>query len=156
MENSANFNDKNDGTIGTIKEEKELPYSELTRAILNCCFEVMRELGPGFLEKVYKNALVIAMRQKGLQVEVEKSFEVFFRGKVIGRYIADLVINQTVIVELKCCESLINEHQAQLFNYLKVANLPIGLLVNFRRRKLEWKRLLSNEEYFDVKETVLL
>ncbi len=114
----------------------------------------MRELGPGFLEKVYKNALLIALRQKGLQVELERPYEVIFRGKVIGRYNADLVVNQTVIVELKCCDSLIREHQAQLFNYLKVANLPIGLLVNFRRRKLEWKRLQSNEEYFDAEEAI--
>jgi GxxExxY protein len=132
-----------------MKEEKELPHSELTSTILGCCFDVMRELGPGFLEKVYKNALLIAMRQKGLEVEVERPYEVVFRGKVIGRYNADLVVCQTVIVELKCCDSLIREHQAQLFNYLKVAALPIGLLVNFRRRKLEWKRLQSNEEYFE-------
>jgi GxxExxY protein len=136
-----------------MEEEKELPHSELTSAILGCCFEVMKEMGSGFPEKVYKNALLIAMRQ-GLQVEVERSYEVIFRGKVIGRYNADLVVNQTVIVELKCCDSLIREHQAQLFNYLKVADLPIGLLVNFRRRTLEWKRLHSNERHFDEKETI--
>ena len=94
------------------------------------------------------------MRQKGLQVEVERSYEVIFRGKIVGRYNADLVVNQTVIVELKCCDSLIAEHQAQLFNYLTVARLPIGLLVNFRRRKLEWKRLQSNDEYFNAEEVV--
>jgi GxxExxY protein len=155
MENSKRLNDKNDITIRTIKKEKEeLPYFELTKSILGCCFEVMRELGPGFLEKVYKNALLVAMRQKGLQVEVERPFEVLFRGKIIGRYKADLVVNQTVIVELKCCEKLISEHQAQLFNYLKVTNLAIGLLINFRRRKLEWKRLHSNEECFDGEEFV--
>ena len=82
--------------------DKKLPYFELTGTILNCCFEVMKELGPGFLERVYKNALLIAMKQKGLQVEVEQGFEVIFRGKVIGRYCADLVVEQTVIVELKC------------------------------------------------------
>ena len=129
-----------------MKEEKELPCFELTSDILGCCFEVMKELGPGFLEGVYKNALFIAMRQQGLQVEVEQPYEIVFREKVIGRYRADLVVNQAVIVELKCCESLIREHQAQLFNYLRVARLPVGLLVNFRRRKLEWKRLQSNEE----------
>jgi GxxExxY protein len=131
-----------------------MPHSELTSAILGCCFEVMKELGPGFLEKVYKNALLIAMRQRGLQVEMERPYEVIFRGKVIGRYNADLVVDQTVIVELKCCDSLIREHQAQLFNYLKVADLPIGLLVNFRRRKLEWKRLHSNERHFDEEEAI--
>jgi GxxExxY protein len=135
-----------------MKDEKELPHAEVTTAILGCCFDVMKELGPGFLERVYKNALLIAMRQKELEVEVERAYEVTFRGKVIGRYHADLVVNQAVIVELKCCESLIREHQAQLFNYLKVANLPVGLLVNFVRRKLEWKRLQSNEEYFDAEE----
>jgi GxxExxY protein len=140
--------------MGTMKEEKELPHSELTGAILSCCFEVMRELGPGFLERVYKNALLMAMRQKGLEVDVERPYEVVFRGKVMGRYNADLVVGQTVIVELKCCDKLISEHQAQLFNYLKVSGLPIGLLVNFRRRKLEWKRLQSNEEYFDEEEVV--
>ncbi len=86
------------------------------------------------------------MRQKNLEVEVEQPFEVMFRGKVIGRYFADLIVGKTVIVELKCCERLINEHQAQLFNYLKVSQLPIGLLVNFRHNKLVWKRLQSNED----------
>src|SRR5437870_12934200 len=99
-----------------MKTEKELPHSELTSVILGCCFDVMKELGPGFLEKVYKNALLIAMSQKGLQVEVERPFEVVFRGKIIGRYNADSVVNQTVIVEIKWCDSLIAEHHAQLFN----------------------------------------
>jgi len=138
-----------------MERDKKLPYSELTGSILNCCFEVMKELGPGFVESIYKNALLIAMRQKGLQVEVERSFEVMFRGTVIGRYRTDLVVGQTVIVELKCCESLAREHQAQLFNYLKVSQLPIGLLVNFRRGKLEWKRLQSNDEFIaDMEEPV--
>jgi hypothetical protein len=94
LESLISLNDKNDITIKTMEEEKELPHSELTSAILGCCFEVMKELGPGFLEKVYKNALLIAMRQKGLQVEVERPYEVIFRGKVIGRYNADLVVSQ--------------------------------------------------------------
>lgn len=129
-----------------IEQNKKLPHFELTGSILNCCFEVMKELGPGFLENVYKNALLIAMRQKGLKIESERSFEVVFRGNIIGRYRADLIVEQTVIVELKCCESLCKEHQAQLFNYLKVSQLPIGLLVNFRRGKLDWKRLQNNQE----------
>jgi len=90
-----------------MREVKELPYAELTSDILASCFEVMKELGPGFLEGVYKNALLIAMREKGLRVEVEQSFEVIFRGKTIGRYRADLIVDDTVIVELKCCECLV-------------------------------------------------
>ena len=100
---------------------------DFTEVGLGCCFEVMSELGPGFLEKLYKNALFMAMIHKGLKVDVERSYEVVFRGKIIGRYAADLVVNDSVIVELKCCENLISEHQAQLFNYLKVSGLSVGL-----------------------------
>ena len=127
------------------ERESRLPHFSLTRDILSCCFEVMNELGPGFQERVYKNALLIAAKQQGLEVEVEKPFGVTFRNKLIGQYSADLVIEKTVIVELKCCERLIGEHQAQLFNYLKVSGLPVGLLVNFRRRRLEYQRLHQSE-----------
>ena len=138
------------------KKEKELPHSDLTGSILNCCFEVINELGPGFPERVYKNALLMVMREKGLQVEVERSYNVVFRGKIIGRYIADLVVNDTVIVELKCCENLKVTHQAQLFNYLKVSGLPVGLLINFRRLKLDWNRLQSNEDDLDMQKATEL
>ena len=127
-------------------KENNLPYFALTREILSCCFEVMKELGSGFLERVYKNALFLAMKDKELSIEVEKPYEVIFRNKVIGRYSADLVVEKTVIVELKCCDCLLREHQAQLFNYLTVSRLPVGLLVNFQRRKLEYKRLHRREE----------
>lgn len=119
----------------------QMLHSELTESILGCCFDVMNELGAGFLESVYKNALTIAMKDKGLSVQVEKRFEVIFRGQKIGVYVADLIINERVIVELKCCEQIHNEHQAQLINYLKTSGIAVGLLVNFGRRKLDYKRL---------------
>ena len=123
-------------------QDKDQPlYQELMETILGCCFEVMNELGVGFLESVYKNALLIALREKGLKVDVEKRFEVIFRERKIGLYIADLVVEEKVIIELKCCESLLGEHQAQLINYLKVSNILVGLLINFRKRKLEYKRV---------------
>lgn len=137
------------------EKKNNLPYSELTGSILNCSFEVMKELGPGFQERIYKNALLITLKQIGLQVETEQPFEVSYRGILIGRYSADLVVEKTVIIELKCCESLVSEHQAQLFNYLKVSKLPIGLLINFRHRKLEYKRLHGRESGGDSGETVL-
>ena len=137
------------------EKETDLPYFELTGEILSCCFEVMKELGPGFQERIYKNALLIVIKERGLQVETEQPFEVTFRGRIIGRYSADLVVEKTAIIELKCCESLIREHQAQLFNYLKVSNLPIGLLVNFKRRKLEYKRLHGAEICDELKEAVI-
>ncbi len=137
------------------EERKNLPHSELTGNILNCSFDVMKELGPGFQERVYKNALLITLKQKGLRVVTEQSFEVSYRGIIIGQYNADIIVEKTVIIELKCCESLIPEHQAQLFNYLKVSQLPIGMLINFRRRKLEYKRLHGRDSYEDDGESVL-
>ncbi len=116
-------------------------YAHLTGTILECCFEVMRELGAGFLESVYGNAIVIALEQRGLKVETEKAFEIYFRQQKIGRYIADVVVNDTAIIELKCCKALSGEHLAQTINYLSAANLPVGLVVNFRRRNLEYKRV---------------
>jgi GxxExxY protein len=125
---------------GRIKVPK-LPHSELTSIILKCCFEVINELGAGFLESVYKNALFLALQQKGILIEVEKPFEVYFREQRVGFYKADLIAHGTVIIELKCCKCLLPEHQAQVINYLKAANIPVGLLVNFGHRDLEFKRL---------------
>ena len=125
---------------GRIKTS-ELPHFEITSLILKCCFEVMNELGAGFLESVYKNALFFALKQKAILVEVEKPFEVYFREHKIGLYKADLIAQEEVIIELKCCKSLLPEYQAQVINYLKAANIPVGLLVNFGHRNLEYKRL---------------
>ncbi len=126
---------------GKMLNKNGLVHFNLTEKILKCCFEVMNELGSGFLESVYKNALFIAMRQSGFSVSTEQSFEVIFRKQKIGRYVADLVVENSVIIELKCCENLASAHQAQLINYLKVADISVGLLVNFGNRKLEYKRV---------------
>ena len=124
-----------------MREEKDLPHSDLTRKIIQCCFEVMKELGAGFLENVYKNALYIAMKQKSMNILAEQKYEVVFRKHKIGKYVADLVVENLVIVELKCCKTLPSEHQAQVINYLKASGLPVGLLINFGNQKLEYKRL---------------
>ncbi|MBS0651725.1 MAG: GxxExxY protein [Verrucomicrobia bacterium] len=116
-------------------------YSDFSEKIIGCCFEVMRELGTGFWEKVYKNALFIAMKQKGLNVSVEQTFEVTFRNCKIGRYVADLIVENVIVVELKCCTTLLPEHKAQVINYLKASGMSVGLLVNFGQQKLEYKRL---------------
>jgi GxxExxY protein len=122
-------------------QDNSYHLSDLTETILGCCFDVMNELGTGFLESVYKNALFIAIKEKGITVETEKRFEVIFRDRKIGLYVADLIVGGSVIVELKCCDSLLGEHQAQLINYLKVSGILVGLLVNFGNRKVEYKRL---------------
>lgn len=124
-----------------MENQGKLLHSEVSEVIIGCCFEIMKELGAGFLEKVYKNALFIAMKQKGLTVLAEQSFEVVFRNYTIGRYVADLIVENAIVIELKCCTSLLPEHQAQVINYLKASGIPVGLLVNFGCQKLEYKRL---------------
>lgn len=116
-------------------------HFQLTSVILKSCFEVMNELGVGFLESVYKNALFFDLKEKGLSVETEKSFEVYFKRQKVGFYKADMVVENLVIVELKCCKILLPEHQAQLINYLVVSNLPVGLLVNFYNKHVDYKRV---------------
>jgi GxxExxY protein len=135
-----------------IKNKKELPHSNITENIIGCCFEVMKELGSGFLENVYKNALYLAMKQRGLNVSVEQSFEVVFRKHKIGKYIADLIVENLIVVELKCCKTLLPEHQAQLINYLKASVRPIGLLVNFGNPRLDYKRLHHPDKYIETGE----
>jgi GxxExxY protein len=124
-----------------MQDNDILLHRELSEKILGCCFDIMNELGVGFLESVYKNALLIALSEKGFKVEVEKRFEVILRERKIGIYIADLIVDGKVIIELKCCESLCGEHQAQLINYLKVSNILIGLLINLRKKMVEYKRV---------------
>jgi GxxExxY protein len=116
-------------------------HVELTELILGCCYDVANELGTGFLEAVYKNALIVALSDRQVKIEAEKAFDVIFRKKRVGLYIADLVVDNTVIVEVKSCGALLPAHQAQLINYLTVSTCPIGLLVNFGNKRLEVKRL---------------
>jgi GxxExxY protein len=114
---------------------------EVTGSILKCCFDVMKELGSGFLESVYKNALSVALQEEGLAIELERPFEVLYKQQKVGFFLADLIVEKTVIIELKCTSALLPEHLAQTINYLKATNIPFGLLVNFGNRKLEYRRL---------------
>lgn len=122
-------------------KQENLLHFDLTKAILKCCFEVMNTLGTGFLESIYKNALVIAMVESGLKVITDRGFEVMFHGRKVGVFIPDLIVENAIIVELKSCEHILAEHQAQLINYLAVTDVQVGLLVNFGKRRLEYKRL---------------
>ena len=113
---------------------------ELTKIIIGACFEVSNELGVGFLESVYEKALCIVLNEKGLNVEEQAPLEVKFRNRMVGVFYADLLVENLVIIELKAVTSLKPEHEAQLINYLKASGKHIGLLVNFGKPKLEWKR----------------
>jgi len=117
----------------------KLQHSDITELIIRGFYQVYNELGYGFLEKVYENAMVIALKESGLTVAQQSPINVFFRGEAIGRYEADLVVNDLVIVELKAARTLSPDHEAQLLNYLKATSYEVGLLLNFGI-KAEFKR----------------
>ncbi|MCL6613018.1 MAG: GxxExxY protein [Firmicutes bacterium] len=104
---------------------------ELTEAIIGCAFKVHNTLGPGFLEKVYENALAIELRNAGLLVEQQVPIKVYYDQYVVGEYFADLLVQGCIIVELKAIQSLTKEHEVQLVNYLVATKIEIGLLINF-------------------------
>jgi GxxExxY protein len=116
-------------------------FEDLTSTILSVCFEVINELGSGFLETVYEKALLIALHQKGLNAVAQYPIEVSFRGHNVGQYFADILVENTVIVEIKTVTTLAPEHKAQVINHLKASNIEVGLLVNFGNPKFEYKRL---------------
>ena len=109
-------------------------YKEITEIILKSFYEVYNELGNGFLESVYENALYIVLTGYNLSVERQKDISVFFRGNVIGDFKTDLIVNEKVIVELKAVRTLDPAHEAQLINYLKATDIEVGLLLNFGRK----------------------
>jgi GxxExxY protein len=116
-------------------------HEELTGSILEACFEVIKELGAGFLESVYEKALLIALRQKGISARAQVPLSVRFRDEIIGEFFADILAEEKVIIELKAVRALNPVHQAQLINYLKATGIEVGLLINFGNPKLEYRRL---------------
>jgi GxxExxY protein len=105
----------------------------ITEKIIGCAYKVHRTLGPGFLEKIYENALVIELNQAGLAVQQQCPLPVYYAGAKVGEYYADLLVNNQIIVELKASEQLVKEHEIQLVNYLAATGLAFGLLLNFGR-----------------------
>lgn len=117
-----------------------LKHHELTEKVIGTFYEVYNELGFGFLESVYENALVIALRTKGFQVEQQISVPVWFRGQRVGDFVADLLVENALILELKAVRTIDEAHKAQLLNYLRATEIEVGLLLNFGQ-SAEFKRL---------------
>ena len=118
------------------------PESELTGKILEAAFAVHNVLGAGFVERVYANALAIELRRSGLDCAQERPLKITYRDTIVGDYVADMIVDKRVIIELKACASLDPSHSAQLMNYLRAANVHVGLLLNFGRPKLEYRRFV--------------
>ena len=127
-----------DGMRANIGPELEA----LTEKIIGGAFAVSNTLGHGFLESVYKNALCEELSSKGLSVVKEQKFPIFYNGAQVGLYAADIVVGDSVIVELNAIDGLSRTHAAQVLNYLKASRLPIGLLMNFGVPRLEMRRII--------------
>ena len=112
--------------------------------VIGAAYEVSNVLGSGFLEKIYERALLEELTVRGLRVKAQAPFPVAYKGKLIGTYAADLVVEDRLLVEVKCVEAFSNEHLAQCINYLKASGLHLALLINFRRPKVEWRRVVHD------------
>jgi GxxExxY protein len=124
---------------------KELLHKELTSRIINCFYTVYNTLGFGFLEKVYENAMMIELQKQGIIAEKQKPIKVYYSEHLVGEYFADIVVEDSIIVELKASEFIIEEHELQLINYLKATEKEIGLLLNFGKKPDFKRKIFTND-----------
>jgi GxxExxY protein len=115
--------------------------NELTKTIIGCAYEVSNTLGSGFLEKVYENSLAVELRAAGLQVAQQVPYKIGYKGVIVGDYLADLIVENQVIVEIKSVRAIDKAHLAQCINYLAAANLHLALLLNFAKSRVEIRRI---------------
>lgn len=123
-----------------------LKHEQLTGRIINAFYKVYNELGFGFLEKVYENALALELESTGLRVGRQRPIKVHYLGRQVGDYYADLMIEGLVIIELKCAEALCEAHEAQLLNYLKATDIEVGLLLNFGPKPAFRRKIFTNDK----------
>jgi GxxExxY protein len=121
-----------------------LLHQELTKSILKIFYDVYNELGYGFLEKVYQNSLFYELKESGFKVEAQKKIKVYYKEVEVGEYIADIIVNDSVILELKAQEYLVEANEFQLINYLKATNCEVGLLLNFGKKPEFIRKVYQN------------
>ncbi len=116
----------------------------LFEEVVGAAYEVSNTLGAGFLEKVYERALAKELSLRGIPVRPQVPYKILYKGHVISEYIADLVVDESLLIEVKCVNTLVNEHLAQTLNYLKASSLRLALLINFQHPKVVWQRVVHN------------
>ncbi len=122
----------------------EYLYKELSEKIIICFYKVYNTLGYGFLEKIYEKSLEIELKKNGIRVETQKPIKVYYEGNLVGDYFADMLVEDKIILELKAAETIIEEHEFQLINYLKATNIEIGLLLNFGKKPEVRRKIFTN------------
>jgi GxxExxY protein len=122
-----------------------MKFEHLTEQIIGAFYEVYNTLGYGYLEKVYENALCVEFESLGIEYDQQVPIAVEYRGKIVGEYFADLIVEDSVIVEVKAARTLLPDHEAQLLNYLKATNHEVGLILNFGARPKVVRKVFDNE-----------
>jgi len=125
-----------------MDDDSNIIYKELSYKIIELAFEVHNELGCGFLEKVYENAMIMLFEREKIPAKQQAPANVYFHEKVIGQYFADILVDNKVILELKTVDVITNVHTAQILNYLRATGIKLGLILNFKKPRLEHKRLV--------------
>lgn len=118
------------------------PHAQLTFAIIGCAMEVLNTLGHGLQEKPYENALVVEFGLKGIPSEQQKRFQVDYKTVMVGEFVPDLIAGQVVVVDTKVIDRITDLERGQMLNYLRITGLKVGLIINFKRAKLEWERVI--------------
>lgn len=128
----------------------EAQLNKISEIVIGCAYTIGNALGNGFLEKVYENALAHEIRKKSLDVKQQYPIEVFYDGTVVGQYVADLLIENTLLVELKTVKTIDENNLAQCLNYLKATQLPLCLLINFGKPRVEVKRIFQSSNLRNI------
>jgi len=131
-----------------------LLHQELTDFIIKTFYEVYNELGYGFLEKVYQNSLYLELKNKGYNVEAQKRINVYYKGTEVGEYFADLIVENTVILELKAADTIVQDFENQILNYLRATDFEVGLLLNFGKKPEFKRKIYENNRKIRKKKTV--
>ena len=121
-----------------------IEYKELTEKIIGCAYRVYNKMGFGFLESVYEKCMLIELRKAGYNAESQKPITVYYEDEIVGEFVADIIVNDTIILELKSLRRIIKAHEVQLVNYLVATGKPAGLILNFGESKVDVKRKVKD------------
>ena len=123
-------------------EEERLLHGKLVYSIVGCALEVLRELGHGLHEHPYENALTVELKLKNLQFHQQRRFPVVYKGVLVSEFVPDLIVDDSVVVDTKVIERITDIERGQMLNYLKITTHRVGLIINFKKPKLEWERIV--------------
>lgn len=124
------------------EDYRRFPLGKETYEIIGCAMEVLNELGSGLFEKPYENAMTVEFRLRGIPYKQQPPYRVQYKGENVGDYIPDLIVCDQIIVDLKVIDQIGRNEVAQMLNYLRITKLPVGLILNFKRQELEYKRVV--------------